>query len=94
MSVVLPFFACYVIGDYLFVKVVSHMLILIFRKIFQDFFRHPDGFCYVYSRGMKSSRNCTALIIFPDQPAAGRFYGGGDGSWIRLSSSNWVSGSW
>lgn len=28
---------------------------------------------------MKSSRNCSALIIFPDQPAAGRFYGGGDG---------------
>lgn len=37
MSGVLPFFACYVIGDYLFVKVVSHMLILIFRKIFQNF---------------------------------------------------------
>lgn len=49
------------------------------QKISLPFFRHPTVFCYVYSRGMKSSRNCTDPIIFPDQPAAGRFYGGGDG---------------
>lgn len=70
------------------------LLSSLFSTIFSKLFRHPGGFCYVYSRGTKSSRNCS------DPHHISRPAGSGEVLWrgrwavdVGLSSSNWVSGS-